>query len=1648
MKRFMKRMASRTVRAGHRTEQHGINRNDSDIKAATGRSILRGMMESLESRRLLASITWANAAGQTNWNSGASWVGGVAPGAADTAVFPSATTIVQPSLTANASVAGISINNSGADYNIGGSGFTLTLGSAGIALSSPTSTTASTSTVSPAIAIGANTTLTSTNNTGINTLTSSGAINTGSFRIATSGTGDVTLTGVVSGSGGIDANGTGTIRLGGANTFSGGVAVNAGTVQAQTSGSSLGSGTVLLGATSGTAAATLATTVGVANAITVRAGSSGAVTIDGRISSGTATLSGAVTLNRALTVQKNASSGTGTTILSGSISGTGNITLKNEATGGTLELNGASINMAGAISNLGSGAGATRIGGVLGASVTGLTQDSTTSGLEVRSNNPSFTGGVTINAGTLGVMPLAAGVNMQLGTGTILLGATSGSATATLSLNNNAQGGDVGNPLTVRSGGTGERVIRYSSTSGGGSYRGAITLNNDLTLRKQSAGGGNLQVSGGITGTGNLTLDNQGTGTFSITTNPVNHTGTITNIGTGTASAQINGGIGVNVTTITQSSATSGLSIATSGMSLGANRTIANNGAANISISSGVSAGSAGTKTLTHTGTGSGTLTVSGAISNGSGVIAVVQNSATSPLILNGTNTHTGGTTVTAGTLGGTGSLGPVSVSSGGRLSPGAVGATGVVNTGNLSFASGASYDVTINTNTAGTGYDQTNVVGTVSLGSATLTLAGTRTSTIGQTIQIITNDGTDAVTGTFAGLAQGAFVALNGVVYTISYTGGTGNDIVLTDAGTSSLANLSPWGVSSSANSSGTYTTWMPQMASAGVKWVRNFPEWGGIEPTNDGWNLTGITNLMNAADANGMYVSGMFMYAASWLGIGHHVLPTSAAHLDEYKEYVAKVVDHTAGRIDHYEVWNEPNSGAFASNGTPANYAAVVNATWEAAKPENPNVQLGLTVADYDVAYLRNVIQAGVGTNFDFIAVHPYSILGTVEAGQEALYMSIVPTLRKMLQEVAPSKANVPIWFTEIGSESAVVGTDRQAREVVKAFSMGIAQGVQRINWYEAKDGQSSFGLVNSGGTPKTSHAALDRLEAALGQTPIYKGWVQLNSQDYGFVFQGPSGNVLVTWAPSGTSNSYNFGASVNVLDSITGVATNGVTSYTIGTNPVIVTNIPASLVTTAQGNINLPLTWGGDYSGASSISVTTGATHTESGLHFLNRDGRSMTVPAYGTTVRYAGAGTPSATSESFTSSGATIASAQSGYTGTGYLQFSNTTGSYVEWTGTNDNASSTLTRRVRIRYANGDAASRTMTLTATRSGGGVEVTQTVTFPTTGGWNQWRFMDINVVLPAKGSNGSGAFTIRATTNGTSTGPFLDFLNNGNTQQLFTIDPAFLSYTHTGVTITVETKRIESGQNAGYNLKYESVNGVQTNYGEWKTIGTSSDPNVWSTQTFYIDTFNGGTFINKPDTQFVGNWGYHFLLDSDGIENSSYYIRNVTVTKGAALSAAIDYVDDSAPKAATLRMKQVTPALALAKSLWAQGSRERREAMDDIEVRIEDLPGRLLGTSYDNIVVLDADAAGLGWSTSLGKVQKGKIDLLTVLNHELGHVLGYGHDDAEAHPVMADGLATGVRLLPDRPNPWSSRPVQGAVGHHDDDDTAPASRWSELGL
>src|SRR5262249_34381031 len=124
-------------------------------------------------------------------------------------------------------------------------------------------------------------------------------------------------------------------------------------------------------------------------------------------------------------------------------------------------------------------------------------------------------------------------------------------------------------------------------------------------------------------------------------------------------------------------------------------------------------------------------------------------------------------------------------------------------------------------------------------------------------------------------------------------------------------------------------------------------------------------------------------------------------------------------------------------------------------------------------------------------------------------------------------------------------------------------------------------------------------------------------------------------------------------------------------------------------------------------------------------------------------------------------------------------------------------------------------------------------------------------------------------------------------------------------------------------------------------------------------------------------------------------------------------------APVSASLGVNQVQPLLAEALARW-QAAGIVTSALRGIDVRIGDLGGLTLGKAAGGVLWLDDSAAGWGWfvdttprndsefTTPGNQGEQGRMDLLTVLEHEIGHLLGREH---EVDGVMQETLGAGIR-------------------------------------
>ncbi len=187
-----------------------------------------------------------------------------------------------------------------------------------------------------------------------------------------------------------------------------------------------------------------------------------------------------------------------------------------------------------------------------------------------------------------------------------------------------------------------------------------------------------------------------------------------------------------------------------------------------------------GPGSLTKIGQGKLILTSSNAYSGGTSIkggAVLVTNRA-------GSATGSGFVRVNRGVLGGSGRIGgPVTVGDGASLSPGPDGANPaeLFLQRSLTFSSLGAYRVTLNSTTPAANEVVANGVTIESGATVFLRDIGARTIATGAIFTILSNTSANPIGGTFANLADGSTLNLNGNNFVVSYEGGDGNDLTLT---------------------------------------------------------------------------------------------------------------------------------------------------------------------------------------------------------------------------------------------------------------------------------------------------------------------------------------------------------------------------------------------------------------------------------------------------------------------------------------------------------------------------------------------------------------------------------------------------------------------------------------------------------------------------------------------------------------------------------------------------------------------------------------------------------------------------------------------------------------------------------------------------
>ncbi len=359
-----------------------------------------------------------------------------------------------------------------------------------------------------------------------------------------------------------------------------------------------------------------------------------------------------------------------------------------------------------------------------------------------------------------------------------------------------------------------------------------------------------------------------------------------------------------------------------------------------------------------------------------------------------------------------------------------------------------------------------------------------------------------------------------------------------------------------------------LSQWPAIGAKWVR-------LWDTGDTWNRyekergkiewEALDQKVADAEANGVEILYVFAYTPTWASArpdeSHYTgggARAEAADIEDWRNFVRAVVSRYKGRVDAFEVWNEPNAGFFS--GTVDAYVELLKAAYTVAKEANPDCTvLGISGTGGYLGWMEEVLKRDGLKYMDVVAVHTYT---TPSSPDEANLLGRIQTTRKLIEKYGGTH---PIWNTEVGiwqpereagrplSEEQIVERAPEetspnwkagwpyrpiseldaARNCVRTYMLNTAGGADRLFWYAWYT--TALPMLTVDNAPRIMTAAYAAMTAKLdGATFIRRE--TLGTRDVSVcVFQRGRKALAVAWSTraDGRAIAFETGARPTVSD-----------------------------------------------------------------------------------------------------------------------------------------------------------------------------------------------------------------------------------------------------------------------------------------------------------------------------------------------------------------------------------------------------------------------------------------------------------------------------------------------------------------------------------
>jgi hypothetical protein len=287
-----------------------------------------------------------------------------------------------------------------------------------------------------------------------------------------------------------------------------------------------------------------------------------------------------------------------------------------------------------------------------------------------------------------------------------------------------------------------------------------------------------------------------------------------------------------------------------------------------------------------------------------------------------------------------------------------------------------------------------------------------------------------------------------------------------------------------------------------AHVQAVRISIRWTTAEPERGKWEFAKVDSVVHALRDAKIEVLPVLMSVPAWAS---GVKPDEVKgfydsfppqRMEDWREYVCRVVSRYGKEIRFWEIWNEENGEDFYKPlPNAAQYVGLLKTAHDAIKSIEPKatVVLGGLQMNGIIAnpwspvkiedFLQKIYDAGGRRYFDVVNIHPY-VAATSDQGPAYAASLVRDTVRVMKKNGDGWK---PLWITETGLSTDKITTEQmQAAHLTGMYrELGRIRQVKAIYWFLLRDldkpvcgGEDSMGIITADGRRK---AAFDALKSA---------------------------------------------------------------------------------------------------------------------------------------------------------------------------------------------------------------------------------------------------------------------------------------------------------------------------------------------------------------------------------------------------------------------------------------------------------------------------------------------------------------------------------------------------------------------------------------